>query len=171
MHDYSSMSAIVTALSSNVISKLYLTWGHAKRDIHLEAMVKLNEPAGNFRAFRQAQKPSDGPCVPFLGPYLSDIIHVHDHYHDTTAHTSKGSKPLLNFIKRRKWTVILDAMFCHQGKSYTHPEDPAVVQQIKTGLTLASAIDQAAFWTKSDEVQQAERASADLRKGLEAAGF
>lgn len=172
MHNYSSMSAIVTALSSSVISRLYLTWAHAKRSTHLEALVKLNDPAGNFHAFRQIQRPRDGPCVPFIGPYLTDIVHINDQHRDVTVTTADGSSErLFNFVKRRKWADVLDTIFRHQDESYAFEEDASVMHQIETSLVLASAVDQPAFWAKSEEVQRTERASADLRKGLEAAGF
>lgn len=45
------------------------------------------------------------------------------------------------------------------------------MNQIETQLTFASAVEQSTVWSKSEEVQQAERATSDLRRGLEAAGF
>jgi son of sevenless-like protein len=38
-------------------------------------------------------------------------------------------------------------------------------------LAAANAKELPAFWTRSQELQQAELAHADIRKGLEAAGF
>lgn len=171
MRNYSSMSAIVTALSSSVISRLHLSWAHVGRGAHLEAMVQLNDPAGNFSAFRSAQRSVDGPCVPFVGPYLTDIMHINDQHIDTAVLTGKGSRAMFNIVKRRKWTDVLDAALCHQGKVYPFPQDPAISGQIESSLTVCSAIEQATFWARSEEVQQAERASADVRRGLEAAGF
>lgn len=171
MHNYSSMSSIVTALSSSVICRLYLTWAHAKRSTHLEALVKLNDPTGNFHAFRQIQRPQDGPCIPFIGPYLTDIVHINDQHRDSSVTTTTGDEQLFNFVKRRKWTDVLDTIFSHRGKAYSFVEDASIMHQIETNLVLASGIDQTTFWAKSEEVQRTERASADLRKGLEAAGF
>lgn len=172
MHDYASMSAIVTGLSSSVVARLYLTRAHAKRSAHLETLVKLNDPAGNFHAFRQIQRSQTGPCVPFVGPYLTDVVHINDQHRDSTVAAADGAPVrLFNFVKRRKWTDVLETILRHQARPYALEEDTSVMHQIETNLVLASAIDQAAFWAKSEDVQRAERASADLRKGLEAAGF
>lgn len=171
MRNYSCMSAVVTALSSSVISRLHLTWAHVGKATHLGPMVQLNDPSGNFAAFRQLQRPRNEPCVPFIGPYLTDIIHTNDQHHDTAVVTSRGSERMFNFVKRRKWTDVLDTICCHQGREYSFSPDASVMSEIETHLTLVSGIEQSTFWTKSEEVQQAERASSDLRRGLEAAGF
>jgi son of sevenless-like protein len=42
---------------------------------------------------------------------------------------------------------------------------------IDSQLAAAEALDPASFWSRSQELQQAELAHADIRKGLEAAGF
>lgn len=42
---------------------------------------------------------------------------------------------------------------------------------IEQQLSIAMTKDQNVFWTRSQELQQAELAHADIRKGLEAAGF
>jgi son of sevenless-like protein len=42
---------------------------------------------------------------------------------------------------------------------------------IEQQLTNASMKDINSFWMRSQELQQAELAHADIRKGLEAAGF
>lgn len=171
MHNYSSMSAIVTALSSVVISGLHLTWAHVNRTAHFASMSQLNEPSGNFSAFRKLQRSCDAPCVPFIGLYLTDILHIQDQYRDNTITTARGTEPMFNFVKRRKWTDVFDLVFRPQGKHYPFSHDVSAMSQIETQLTLASGIEQATFWSKSEEVQQSERASADLRRGLEAAGF
>jgi son of sevenless-like protein len=42
---------------------------------------------------------------------------------------------------------------------------------IEQQLSAASSRDVNQFWARSQELQQAELAHADIRKGLEAAGF
>ncbi|KIP11737.1 hypothetical protein PHLGIDRAFT_99181 [Phlebiopsis gigantea 11061_1 CR5-6] len=173
LHNYSSMSAIVTALSSSDISRLHLTWAHVNKKAHLEPLVQLNDPSGNFSAFRSVQRTCDLPSVPFIGPYLTDIIHIKDQYihRDNPVTTARGPALLFNFVKRRKWTDVLDTIFRHQSKQYTFSPTPAVMSQIETQLNVAAGVEQAAFWARSADVQREERASADLRRGLEAAGF
>ena len=178
MHNYSSMSAIVTALSSTVIAKLYLTWAHvgpARRASHLEPLAKLNDPSGGFLAFRQTQQALDPktPCVPFVGLYLTDILHINDHYADTEVEASPGglTERFFSFVKRRKWTDVLDVMLAFQKCTYAFAQDPALAQYIETNLSAAAEKDQAAYWAKYREVSQAEVESADIRQSLKDAGF
>lgn len=173
LRNYSSMSAIVTALSSSDISRLHLTWAHVNKKAHLEPLARLNDPSGNFSAFRSVQRTGDLPSIPFIGPYLTDIIHINDQYihRDNTISTARGPALLFNFVKRRKWTDVLDAIFRHQSEQYTFLPTVVVMSQIETQLNMAAGVEQAAFWAKSADVQREERTSADLRRGLEAAGF
>ncbi|KAJ3556493.1 hypothetical protein NM688_g2000 [Phlebia brevispora] len=176
MHNYSSMSAIVTALSSTVLSKLHLTWAHVGRTSHLDPLAKFNDPSGSFSAFRQAQQTleHDVPCVPFVGMYLTDFVHINDQFKDKDIPTTDPEKPTERhfcFLKRRKWTEVLDTMLQYQKIPYPFAQDPATVQLIETNLAAAAEKDQAEFWSKSQEVLQVEVASADIRKGLQAAGF
>lgn len=172
MHNYSSMSAITTALSSTVISRLHLTWAHVGRSSHLEPLKRFNEPAGNFSAFRHAQQSLDVPCIPFIGMYLTDIVHINDQYMDSTVSTNKSSsEKLFSFVKRRKWSDALDAMLYHQKKQYPYVEETTIMKFIETNLKVSAEKEPSSFWDRSHEVQQGEVASADIRKGLEAAGF
>ena len=111
MRNFTSTSAIVTALSSTVIQRLHLTWAYAKKTSHLDLLTQLNDPAGSFTAYRQAQQATDTPCVPFIGMYLTDILHINDHYHDSSVKTGTSidtAERLFNFVKRRKWADVLD---------------------------------------------------------------
>ena len=171
MRNFSSTSAIVTALSSTVLQRLQLTWAHVGRSSHLPPLNQLNDPVGSFSAYRQAQQSTDTSCVPFIGMYLTDIMHINDVYHDNTLDTGKSIERTYSFVKRRKWSDVLDIALAHQKRRYTFPQDAATMQYIESSLNFAAEVKPAAFWTQSQDVQQDERGRADIRKGLEAAGF
>ncbi|OSD06173.1 ras GEF [Trametes coccinea BRFM310] len=172
LHNYASMFAIVDALSSPVISRLHLTWVHVGRRSQLEQLAKYHEPSGSFSAYRISQRTVDGPCIPFIGMFLSDIQLANTQGPDNIVILSSSAPlSLINFAKREKWYEAIDAILRHQAKAYTFAEDPAVVAFIDTNVTLASEKDQSSFWLKSQEIQQAELQHADIRKGLELAGF
>ncbi|KAI0783386.1 ras guanine nucleotide exchange factor domain-containing protein [Abortiporus biennis] len=170
-NNFSSLSAITTGLSSAVISRLHLTWAHVGRASHLDTFIKLNEPQGNFSAYRTLQQEVDGPCVPFLTMHLTEITHINDQFLDDTIITSEAAITTVNFLKRRKWCEVITTMLRHQGKHYTFTEDPMTTNFLESNLAAAAEIDPSTFWDKSQEVQQAEMATADIRRGLEAAGF
>ena len=168
------MSAIVTALSSTVIQRLHLTWAHVGKASHLASLTQLNEPAGSFSSYRQAQQDTDSPCVPFIGMYLTDILHINDHYEDASVNTGKSTEStekLFNFVKRRKWAETLDTILAHQKQHYHFTQDLLTTQLIEASLARASEVVPAAFWAQSQDIQATERQRADIRRGLEAAGF
>ena len=76
------MTAIVAALSSADISRLHLTWAHTGRNHQFEVLSKLNEPTSNFSALRAVMQAVEGPCVPFIGIYLTDLVHIQDQMRD-----------------------------------------------------------------------------------------
>lgn len=171
MNNYASLSALVTALSSVVITRLSLTWAYVGRTSQLDNLIKCNDPAGNFSAFRMLQQAVDGPCVPFVGMYLTDITHINDQYLDNTIIGTDTSTTLVNFVKRQRWSDVVSALVQHQGKMYSFGEDPSTMAFIESSLAQAEEIDTDTFWSKSQEVQQNEIECADIRKGLEMAGF
>ncbi|KAL5533752.1 hypothetical protein ACEPAG_212 [Sanghuangporus baumii] len=251
INNFSSMTAIIAALSSAVISRLYLTWAHTGRSHHFENLSKLNEPTGNFSAFRAAMQAIEGPCVPFIGIYLTDIVHIQDqmkdnvqfplspktqwtlrstspilatenertYQHNTTTvpngkYTCSGSPsssissprsitsfstcqtqssstsyssngpaplgpPLINFVKRQKWYDAVRAILRFQSKplngngNINISENPAIMGFINEQLAIANAKsrDDSYFWTRGQELLMNEVSQADIRRGLEAAGF
>lgn len=81
--------------------------------------------------------------------------------------------PLINFIKRQKWYDVVRTIVRFQSKPLNVVEDSNVMNFINEQLTLASEKlrEPSAFWIRSQELQQNELSHADIRKGLEAAGF
>ncbi|KAI0639893.1 ras GEF [Trametes polyzona] len=176
LHNYAAMYAIVDALSSPVISRLHLTWAHVGRRSQLEQLAKYHDPTGSFSAYRLSQRAVDGPCIPFIGMYLADMQLANTQGPDNTvilssSSTSSSPLSLINFAKREKWYDAIDAIVRHQARTYAFAEDTGVVAFVETNVAVAGEKDQGSFWMKSQEIQQAEMQHADIRKGLELAGF
>lgn len=131
--------------------------------------MKLNEPTGNFSAYRSALAAAEGPCLPFVGTFLSDIVHVQDQHPDVVL-TVQGHS-LIHFVKRQRWADAIHAILRHQARPYAFAEDSDTVNFVERQIADAVSRDPAFFWSRSQELQQAELAHADIRKGLEAAGF
>lgn len=157
------MSAVINALSSTVISRLHLTWAHVGRKSILDALIKFNDPSGGFSGYRVLLNNAEGPCVPFIGMYLTDIVHISDQFSDQDGQIS--------FLKRQRWFEVVQVMLRAQKLAYNVAESETTMNFIGAHLRMDSMKDQTWFWEKSQEVQQSELAHADIRKGLEAAGF
>ena len=170
------MHALVFALSSPVVARLHLTWAHVNRRAQLEQLAKYHEPTGSSSAYRLFQRSADGPCIPHIGMHLADMQAAHEQFADVVR-LSPAASPLgttaslINFAKRERWAEALDGILRHQARPYAIVEDLALTAYIDAGVAAAGDRDQSAFWAKSQEIQQAEMLHADIRKGLELAGF
>lgn len=169
------MTSIVAALSSSVISRLHFTWVHTARESHLESLLKFNVPAGNYSYYRSVLDRVDGPCVPFIGMYVKNMLHIDaehgDHIGVPYPSSPGGHRALIHFVKRQQWYDIVTAILRFQGKPYSFAENQATTNFIQSQMTSATGKDERWYWSRSDELQQAELVHADIRKGLEAAGF
>ncbi|KAJ7361302.1 ras guanine nucleotide exchange factor domain-containing protein [Mycena albidolilacea] len=163
LNNFASMSAVINALSSTVISRLHLTWAHVGKKSILDGLIKFNDPSGGFSGYRMLLSNAEGPCVPFIGMYLTDIVHISDQFSDHDGNIS--------FLKRQRWYEVVQVMLRAQKQPYNIAEGETTTAFIGLHLKLDSMKDQTWFWEKSQEVQQSELAHADIRKGLEAAGF
>ncbi len=177
------MAAIVASLYSSILERLYLTWAHVTRMNQLEPLARLTAPTANFMAHRTLYMTLEGPCVPFVGMYLTDLVHINDQLKDNIAFPVSSSRPnsqpipLINFIKRQKWYDAVRAILRYQSFGGYHSghglvqENPVLTQFVETQLMNGSGKDMADLWGRAHELQQHEVAHADFRRGLEAAGF
>ncbi|GLB35754.1 putative guanine nucleotide exchange factor for Ras-like GTPases; N-terminal motif containing protein [Lyophyllum shimeji] len=163
MSNFATMSAVINGLSSTVINRLHLTWAHVGRKTSLESLLRHNEPTGGFAGYRNLLQHVEGPCVPFISMFLTDLVHIQDHYAD------EGER--ICWLQRQRSYETVNAMLRYQARPYDFAESESTMNFITKHLQEESAKDSNWFWTRSQEVQQSELAHADIRKGLEAAGF
>ncbi|KAF9270825.1 ras GEF [Marasmius fiardii PR-910] len=171
LNNFASMSAIINALSSTVIARLHLTWAHVNKKHTLESLAKQNEPTGNFAVYRNLQINAEGPCVPFVGMYLNDIVHIKDQYSDDKERDLDPKQWKISFTQRLRWYEVTKVMLRSQTKPYKFAENRETMEFINRATATFPKDWQAKFWAKSQVVQHSEIANADIRRGLEAAGF
>lgn len=162
LNNFASLSAIIVALSSTVLTNLHLTWVHVKRKSQLDALTQHNAPDGGFAGYRALLAQVEGPCVPFITMYLSDILRAQEQF------SPDDGKVL--FYQRARWYEIINNMLKFQARKYTITLNDSMKAFMDVHLRGVLRDDEW-FWTKSQEVQRIELAHADIRKGLEAAGF
>lgn len=136
LNNFSTMSAIVAALTSPVIAKLQLTWAHVNKASHVEPLVKLSEPTNNFATYRQLFSSIAGACLPYIGErllflilypsgqpdmntgiYLSDMVKVSEtapNFIKVPATESAPEMKLINFVKRQKMSEVTHTILRHQ---------------------------------------------------------
>lgn len=169
------MSSIVAALSSVLISRLHFTWVNASREHAVDPLRKIIHPASNYGYYRGILESVEGPCVPFVGPFLKNIIYAQEQHADNVFVQSTTNPDrhftLVHFVKRQKWYDITLQMLRFQAKPYLISEIPEMTSFITSQMEKAAAMGERWYWQRSDELQQAELVHADIRRGLEAAGF
>jgi son of sevenless-like protein len=156
------MAAIITALSATVLTQLHMTWAHVSRKSTLEGLLRYNEPTGGFSGYRTLLQQVEGSCVPFITMYLTDIIHASQH--------SRDENDIIFFFQRARWHEVIAQMLKFQSRPYMIAPSETTTQFIEAHLREVLCDDNW-FWQRSRELQQVEAAHADIRKGLEAAGF
>lgn len=105
-NNFSSMTAIISALYSSPIHRLKKTWAYVSKDImaQLQSMNKLMNSSRNFNEYRDMLKfIGSEPCVPFFGVYLSDLTFV---YHGNPDYLLNRNR-MVNFAKRAKTVDIV----------------------------------------------------------------
>ncbi|CAH2352570.1 cell division control protein 25 [[Candida] railenensis] len=118
-NNYSSMTAIISALYSSPIHRLKKTWKLVSPDTlsHLQNMNKLMNSSRNFNEYRDVLKfIGSEPCVPFFGVYLSDLTFIFHGNSDILMNRSR----MVNFAKRAKTFEIVTAMerFKYNGYNF-----------------------------------------------------
>ena len=156
------MSAIITALSSTAITGLQLTWAHTCRKSVLDGLLRHNDPTGGFAGYRILLQQAEGPCVPFITMFLTEMSHV-DQF--------SSAEGQISFYQRARWYDTITTMLMFQSRPYDIAADGTTINFIEGHLREGSCCDPGWFWKKSLETQKAEVMHADIRRGLEAAGF
>lgn len=156
------MAAIVTALSSTVLTQLHTTWAHVNRKSTFETLLRYNEPTGGFAGYRSLLQQVEGSCVPFITMYLTDIMHA--------SQLPREENDIIFFFQRARWHEVITQMLKFQSQPYKIAPSETTTQFIDVHLREV-LWDDNWFWQRSQELQQEEAAHADIRKGFEAAGF
>lgn len=109
LNNFSSMTAIVSALYSSPIYRLKQTWNliPAETKHILDTLNSLMDSKRNFIKYRELLRSvKDVVCVPFFGVYLSDLTFTFagntDYVHGTTD--------VINFSKRAKIASIIEGI-------------------------------------------------------------
>lgn len=113
LNNFSSMTAIVSALYSSPIFRLKKSWSAVPEGSKkvLENLNTLMDPAKNFITYRNWLKTvHDVACVPFFGVYLSDLTFIAE----GNPNCLHRSPEIINFSKRLRIVDILKEISSYQ---------------------------------------------------------
>lgn len=152
------MHAIINALSSHVISRLDKTWACVTQSGMLDNLLTFSSPVNRFATYRAAIRAYQGPCVPYIGMWLTEIVQINDRYPDTVPSNNRdlATLSLINFSKRAKWFDVLEQMLRFQNKPYTFVDIPHTMGYIEGNLVNAMGLSPETLQMKSREIAQQE---------------
>lgn len=158
MNNISSMHAIVNALSSHNISRLDQTWAHTTKAPVLDNLLTFSNPADRFSKYRTAIRACQGPCVPYIGMWLTEIAQINDRYPDTVPSNNEdlAISSLINFAKRAKWYDVLEQVLRFRNKPYSFVDVPHALGYIEGNLLTAAGLSPELLQARSKEIAQQE---------------
>lgn len=140
-NNFSSMTAIISALYSSPIHRLKKTWEYMNADAlsNLKNMNKLMNSSRNFNEYRDVLKfIGSEPCVPFFGVYLSDLTFV---YHGNPDYLYNRTRQV-NFAKRAKTSEIVSGIDRFKTTGYNFQEVPEIQKFLDAWFEKCPTIDE-----------------------------
>lgn len=117
MNNYSTLTAILSALGSSPIHRLGRTWNaiDKKQRERIEQLKDLMASSKNFNIYRDVLRCSQPPCIPFLGVCLTDLRFIEDGPPNNLPGTN-----LINFAKRGLIADTVRTVLNFQNLSYPY---------------------------------------------------
>ncbi|RLV86843.1 Cell division control protein 25 [Meyerozyma sp. JA9] len=140
-NNFSSMTAIISALYSSSVHRLKKTWRYVSPEtaMHLQSMNRLMNSSRNFNEYRDVLKfIGSEPCVPFFGVYLSDLTFV---YHGNPDYLMNRTR-MINFAKRSKTTEIVSGIDRFKTTAYNLQEVSEIQAYLDSWFDKCPSIDE-----------------------------
>lgn len=139
-NNFSSMTAIISALFSSTIHRMKKTWDYVtpKMVEKLDRMNRLMNSSRNFNEYRDMLSIVEPPAVPFFGVYLTDLTFVEDGNPDYL----QAEQGIINFAKRMKAADIIENIRQFQSKPYNFQMVPEIQKYLDGGFQTAPPIEE-----------------------------
>lgn len=140
-NNFSSMTAIISALYSSSIHRLKKTWKYVSADTlsHLQSMNKLMNSSRNFNEYRDVLKfIGSEPCVPFFGVFLTDLTFV---YHGNPDYLMNRTR-MINFAKRAKTCEIVTGIDRFKTTGYNFQTVPEIQKYLDSWFDKCPTIEE-----------------------------
>ncbi|KII89445.1 hypothetical protein PLICRDRAFT_41098 [Plicaturopsis crispa FD-325 SS-3] len=168
IHNFSTMVAISSGLTSTPIRRLQKTWElvSVRYTMQLSACEVITDPHRNFSNYHSTLAKTSPPCVPFIGVFLTSLTFIQDGNKDNIQPN------IVNFRKRRKAAEVIQEIKRWQSIPFNFHPIPSVLKYIEESL---KQYDQPGladrFWTLSHEREPREKDEEKMTRLLHESGF
>lgn len=110
LNNYDSLMAIICSLNSSMVTRLKRTWDMVpqKMKTRLDELKSIVDVGKNYAVLRQQLQDHVGPCIPFVGLYLTDLTFI-DVGNQTTRLLPEGAS-VINFDKHMRTAKIISQL-------------------------------------------------------------